>query len=218
MSYDGLLLDHDGVLVTLAGRETLRRAARDAFASAGVDDPRPADVDAITIHVDREAVVAAGRRYGVDPAELWRHRDDEIRNALRTATVEGRKVPYEDVDALADPDVPLGVVSNNQARVVSFVLDHHGLDSLFDAVHAREPTLASLDRKKPRPTLLRAAVDELAVSNPLYVGDSESDVLAARRAGLDVAFLRREHNADRSLDASATHDVTGLDDVTALLG
>jgi phosphoglycolate phosphatase-like HAD superfamily hydrolase len=217
MAYDGLLLDHDGVLVTLADRPSLRRAAAGALSDAGVAAPTPGDVDAITIGVDAADVHRLGETYGVDPGTLWRHRDDRIASLLHDATRDGRKRPYDDVDALADLALPLGVVSNNQTRIVRDVLGHHGLADLFGTVRARDPTLDSLARKKPRPDFLQAAMADLGVEDPLYVGDSESDVEAALACDLDVAFLRRPHNADRTLAVEPTHDVTGLDAVAALL-
>jgi len=217
MGYDGLLLDHDGVIVTLADRPSLRRAASDAFADAGIAEPTPEEVAAITIGVDATDVTRLGDAYGVDPETLWRHRDDRIAETLRAATRDGRKRPYDDVSALAGVEPPLGIVSNNQTRIVTDVLGHHGLADLFETVRARAPTLASLGRKKPEPDLLHDAMADLGVEAPLYVGDSESDVVAARRAGVDVAFVRRPHNADRSLAAEPTHDVESLHAVVDLL-
>jgi HAD superfamily hydrolase (TIGR01549 family) len=217
MGYDGLLLDHDGVIVTLADRPSLRRAASDAFADAGIAEPPPEHVDAITIGVDAADVNRLGETYGVEPAALWRHRDDRIADTLHAATRDGRKTPYDDVRALAGVESPLGIVSNNQTRIVTDVLAHHGLADLFGTVRAREPTLASLDRKKPAPDFLHDAMADLGIEAPLYVGDSESDVLAARRAGVDVAFVRRQHNAERSLAAEPTHEVESLHAVVDLL-
>lgn len=109
------------------------------------------------------------------------------------------------------------IVSNNQTRIVEAVLDRYDLSDHVDTVRARAPRPESLDRKKPRPAFLEAAMADIGVENPLYVGDSESDVEAGRRAGLDVAFIRREHNADWPLDHDPTYEVAGLDDVVELL-
>jgi beta-phosphoglucomutase-like phosphatase (HAD superfamily) len=49
------------------------------------------------------------------------------------------------------------------------------------------------------------------------VGDRETDVLAARRAGLDSVFLCREHNAERRLSADPTHELASLAELDALL-
>jgi HAD superfamily hydrolase (TIGR01549 family) len=216
--YDGLLLDHDGVVVTLSEMDRLESAARGALRDVGVEEPAADAVEALTIRVSESDLQGLSRRYGVDPGRLWRARDDRVRDALAEETETGRKRPYDDTAALREVSVPMGIVSNNQTRIVRPILDRYDLDGLFGTVRAREPTRASLARKKPEPTYLEAAMDDLGVGNPLYVGDSESDVVAGRRAGVDTAFIRREHNADRSLEHTPTYDVRGLDEVVALVG
>jgi phosphoglycolate phosphatase len=47
----------------------------------------------------------------------------------------------------------------------------------------------------------------------LFVGDSESDVVAARRAGLDSTFVRRRHTRDVDLSVAPTYEVDSLHDV-----
>ena len=217
MSYDGLLLDHDGVIVTLGDHTALYDAAHDALRDVGITDPAPDAVDTLSIAVAEDELAAVSERYDVDPDALWRARDDRVRDVLFDETTSGRKAPYDDVTALADCTLPMGIVSNNQTRIVEFVLDHYGLDHHFGTVHARAPDPSSLTRKKPRPTYLDEAMTVLGIDNPLYVGDSESDVVAGQRAGLDVAFLRRDHNADDSLDHDPTYDVTGVDDAVEIL-
>ena len=215
--YDGLLLDHDGVIVTLCSRSTLQTAAREAFADVGVDCPSAADVDAIAIRVSPADLRAVATRYALDPDRLWRAREDRIEAALRTAVETGEKVPYDDVTCLESVSVPLGVVSNNQQRIVEHVLETHGLDRLFETVHARPPTLASLAEKKPAPTYLEAAAGRLGCSNPLFVGDSDTDVIAGQRAGFGTALLRRPHNTDRTFEVDPTVDASSLDEIVAEL-
>lgn len=217
MGYDSLLLDHDGVLVTLGDESHLIRAARDALADMGVDDPDPEAVDTISMWATQEGLDGVSERYGLDPDRLWRARDDHARDALVAQTRNGRKSPYEDVDVLGEFDRPLGIVSNNQTRVVEFVLDHYGLGGPIETVHARSPTPESLAHKKPAPTYLERAMGDLGVQNPLYVGDSESDVVAGTRAGLDTAFLRRTHNVDDTLSVEPTYEVSGLPAVHQIL-
>jgi len=68
-------------------------------------------------------------------------------------------------------------------------------------VRARAPTVESLAERKPDPGLLEAAMADLGSSDPLFVGDSESDVRAAARAGVDVAYPGG-HTPDRSAASS----------------
>jgi phosphoglycolate phosphatase-like HAD superfamily hydrolase len=51
---------------------------------------------------------------------------------------------------------------------------------------------------------------DLGVSDPLFVGDSESDVQVAHAAGLDSVFLRREHRADYELSVEPTYELSSL--------
>jgi phosphoglycolate phosphatase-like HAD superfamily hydrolase len=215
--YDGVLLDHDGVLVGLTDHSALREAAHSALAAVGVTDPSRADVEAITIGVSADELGAVADRHGVAPDRLWQAREDRIDRLMRDRARSGGKAPYEDVEALTAVDRPLGVVSNNQTRIVEFLLAYHGLAEHFGTVRAREPTVESLSVKKPAPTFLERATADLGCSTPLYVGDSESDVVAAHRAGFDSVFLRRDHNADQCLDADPTYDLSNLSAVVDLL-
>jgi len=215
--YDGLLLDHDGVLLTLTDRATLRETALAALRDAGVDAPSETDAEALSIRVSTDELAALADRHAVAPERLWQCREDRIETLLRAELDAGRKAPYDDVSALDGVGVPAGVVSNNQRRIIEAALDAHDLAARFETVVAREPTLESLAEKKPEPTYLEAAMADIGSANPLYVGDSESDVVAATRAGVDVAFLRRDHNADAALDTRPTHDVESLHAVVDLL-
>ncbi len=217
MAYDSLLLDHDGVIVTLGAETALVDAAYASLQDAGIDDPHDDAVDTLSFSVSNDELRRVSERYGVTPEQLWQYRDDRVEEALRTETTAGRKRPYDDVDILSSLDIPMGIVSNNQTRVVEFVLDHYDLRTHFGTIHARSPTTESLRRKKPSPTFLEAAMDDLSISNPLYVGDSESDVIAGQRAGLDVAFLRRKHNDTRSLAVDPAYDVSSLTEVEKIV-
>jgi len=218
--YDSLVLDHDGVIVDIMPRDerqqAFRQHARDVFTDNGIE-PDGNMIDALEYSVSHDELHTLSEQLGTEPEQLWRARDDTLAAVLRDAARDGHKNPYPDVDALSDLTVPLGIVSNNQRRVVEFILEEHGLHTHFGVIHARPPRLDSLQEKKPRPTYLERAIDDLGVSNPLYVGDKVTDVQAGQRAGLDVAFLRRGHNADRTIDVDPTHEVTGLDEVASLV-
>jgi HAD superfamily hydrolase (TIGR01549 family) len=217
MRYDGLLLDHDGVIVTPGDASALTEATERALRDAGADPPDEAHVEALRLWADIEDVERVSDDLGITSADLWRYRDDRVAEALRAETTAGRKVPYDDVSALDGLSGPLGIVSNNQTRVVEFVLDHYGLADRFETVRARAPRPDSLRRKKPAPTYLEEAMGDLGLENPLYVGDSETDVVAGHRLGLDVAFLRRAHNAVRDIGVEPRYEVDGLDAVVSLV-
>jgi len=214
--YDGLLLDYDGVVVTILDRdarlEACYRLARDEL-EASVDGD---SIERLLQSVSATEVHSLGDAVGATPELLWRARDDVLASVMTDAARAGEKRPYPDVDALFELQVPMGIASNNQRRVVESILEEYDLTSWFETVHARDPRLDSLRLKKPDPVLLERAQVDLGVSRPLYVGDKQKDVIAARRAGMDVAFMRREHNRDRRLEYEPTHEVTSLAEVVAL--
>lgn len=217
MSYDAVIFDNDGVLLTLTSMEAHLTGAREAFERVGVRAPDPDHVEAMSIGVSVPQLEAVCAAYDLDPVRFWRARDDAISTAQRTAMRAGEKRPYDDVGRLLDLTVPLGVVSSNQQATVDFALDYFDLDSTFETVQARPPTVESLRLKKPNPHYVEAAMADLGVSDALFVGDNESDVEAAHRAGIDAAFIRRPHRLDADLSVGPDYDVQGLDDVVRIV-
>lgn len=219
-AYDSVILDHDGVLVTVLDSEKRTEAcwrAVDSVAPSGLALDRET-ITTLSNSVSPETVEELSDELGISPQTLWRFRDDMLAKVLTDAAVDGWKRPYADVDALSRlSTVPLAVASNNQRRVVERILTEHEFVRPFETIHAREPRLGSLQNKKPEPTFLRRAQDDIDTVNPLYVGDKETDIVAAQRAGMDVAFIRRDHNRDRSLDGVPTYEVRSLDEVVGLV-
>jgi HAD superfamily hydrolase (TIGR01549 family) len=216
--YDAVVLDKDGVLVGRTSFDTLREAAWDAFVSVGVDDPDLAHVDDVAVGVDPATLVDICDRYGVDPEDFWRVRDAVAADAQVEAARAGRKTPYDDVDALRYLDAPLAVVSSNQQATVDAVLDHFDLAGRFEVAYGRDPSIASLSRKKPSPYYLERVLEDLGAETALFVGDNESDVLAADNAGIDSAFVRRPHRRSAELSCQPTYEIDDLHDLVSICG
>ncbi len=216
-AYDAVLFDSDGVLVEPPARDTQVRAARAAFREVGVDDPDPDHLDAIVGGVTPGRLHEIASVHDSDPDTLWgaRERHDE-RSQLEQFRA-GARTPYDDVAAIPDLPPNRGVVSNNHHSTIEFVLDHFDLGSLFDTYYGREMTVESLERKKPNTHYLDRALADLGTESALYVGDSESDVVAAHRAGLDSAFVRRPHCSDLELSVAPTHDLADLHELSELV-
>jgi len=219
MSYDALLLDYDGVVVEVLSDEHRLPAFREAIEAQlradGVKDE--ALVEQFARSVTYDELQTASERTGIDPERLWQYRDDAIAAVLRRAAREGKKCPYDDVDVLADVDVPMAVASNNQKRVVEAICDTYDLTAHFEAIHARTPTPESLHRKKPEPLFVERACEAIGAENPLYVGDRGKDIVAGQRAGMDTALIRRPHTRDRTWDVEPTYEVDGLDELLPVL-
>jgi len=208
MSYEAVVFDTDGVLTRPTPTSVVRRAVRAAFAEFGVE-PTTEAVDG-TIHGGLTRLRRVCELYDLDPVAFWPRREAQVAAAQRLAMEAGEKPLYDDVDALDRLDVPLGVVSNDQAETVEAALDVFDLRERFPVAYGRPPTVEGFRRRKPAPDSLEAALDDLGVDDALFVGDSNVDVLAASRVGCDVAFVRRPHRADYQLAAEPTYELDSL--------
>jgi phosphoglycolate phosphatase len=208
--YDTLLFDNDGVLVEPPAFETQAAAIRAAFEAVGVDAPDPDHVADICGGVTPESLHDISATYGVAPEALWDAREHHDEQSQFEQFRDGARDRYDDVDILADLTHPCGVVSNNHHSTVEFVLDHFGLDSHFETYYGRPKTVESLRHKKPNTHYLDRAMADLGGDEALYVGDSESDVLAAENADIDSVFVRREHSRDVDLSVEPTHEIGTL--------
>lgn len=214
MAYDGVLLDYDGVVVRVLSEDERAPAFRERLAERLRNERFECDgsiADPLAHSVSPETLRSLSEQTGLDVETLWRCRDDALFDVLHGAVLDGRKSPYGDLSTVFELDVPLGIASNNQQRIVEFISDEYGLREQFETIHAREPHPDSLHRKKPEPTYLEAAIADMQVENPLYVGDRGTDILAGERAGLDTALVRREHNADRQVGREPTYEIDSLD-------
>ena len=213
MTYDTVVFDNDGVLVGRTRYDVLERATEETFRRFDIDDPDPEDVEAMTIGATPKTVGDVCSRYGISPKDFWPERDKALTEAQRDEVREGRKTLYDDLDTLHDLDVRMGIVSSNQQATVDFVLDHFDVRDLFGTAYGREPTIQSLERRKPNSHYIDRALADLDADTALFVGDNESDIRAAENAGIDSAFIRRPHRESWELNVWPTWDIDELSDL-----
>ena len=204
--YDAVVFDNDGVLVEPTDTEVLVDAVVESFRAFDVEIERSLAQET----VGKDAVpVETARDHGLDPEAFWHDRELRASLAQQTHAREGGKPVYDDVAALTRLNIPLGVVSNNQHATIEFLLTHHDLTH-FETAYGRQPTLNGAAKRKPEPDYIRWALSDLGTDEALYVGDSEKDIIAAHNAGIDSAFLRRDHVADIELSTEPTFEVSDL--------
>lgn len=113
--------------------------------------------------------------------------------------------------ALAERGVPMGICTNKPIGMTRLVLDELGMAPLFAAVTGGD----SLPFRKPdgRHILETLALMGSGPAGAVYVGDSRTDVAAARDAGLPVVAVSWGYagGAPRALGADAL-----VDDFSAL--
>jgi phosphoglycolate phosphatase len=117
----------------------------------------------------------------------------------------------ETLDTLRQNGIRLGLATNKQQRFIETVFDHFGLSSLFDVVIGGGPGIV----KKPAPDILIAAMQQLSAtpSDTVMVGDSTSDVQAAKAAGVRSVIVRGGYTSVPAEQLGA--DIV-IDDMTGL--
>jgi len=195
----------------------VRRATRRALAEVGIAHPPEEFLDA-TRWADYEALVESIEAWNIDadPAEVWPRRERRLSETERDAIRSGTREPCADVgaiDRLADEPVSLGVASNARHDTVRCAVEHRPFDAAATAVRGQHPDPDDWHRQKPDPDYVVDVLDSVDARTGAYVGDSETDVLAAHRAGIESAFLRRPHNRavepspDPTFEPDTLHDL-----------
>ena len=213
MTYDTVVFDNDGVLVGRTAFDVLQDATQETFEDFGVTDPDPNHVENMTVGATPHQVATICGQYDLPREDFWRAREEKMVEVQSQEAREGRKRPYDDIDTLADLDAAKGIVSSNQQGTVDFLLDHFSVRDLFGTAYGREPTIESLDLRKPNSHYIDRALADLDADSALFVGDNESDIRAAENAGIDSAFIRRPHRTNWELNVWPTWEIHELDEL-----
>lgn len=212
--YDTILFDCDGILIDPPAYETQVEATRAAFEEVGVREIDQQHLDDIVNGTTVERLHEICTAYDLDTETFWEAREHHDERSQFDDFRMNSRSRYDDVPAISNLSQTCGVVSNNHHSTIEFVLDFFDLQPLFETYYGREKTVESLDQKKPNTHYLSQALTELEAESALYVGDSESDVIAAHRAGIDSAFILRSHCRDVNLSIAPTYELNDLHELT----
>ena len=119
---------------------------------------------------------------------------------------------HEGLDQLKEKNIKLGCVTNKRGQFVGPILEKLGIMEHMNIVIAGD----TLPQKKPDPLpLLHAAsIFEKKPEQSLMVGDSESDVKAARAAGFQIVCVSYGYN--HSCDIRETSPDAVIDSIAEL--
>ena len=120
------------------------------------------------------------------------------------------------LQALQGKGFKMACVTNKPARFTLPLLKKSGLAHFFEIVVSGD----SLPKKKPDPMQLQyiCAQFDVPTNQALLVGDSNTDIAAARAAGCFIITVPYGYNQGRSIDTSTVDATVGdLTDLTTLI-
>jgi phosphoglycolate phosphatase len=210
-SAKAILLDFDGPVTRLMPWPQNARAADSArrpLLLAGFELPE--DVAGSTDHL---AVLRYAPRLG---AELLGAVEDACIRAEVAAAEVSQPTPgaHDFLAACQREEKPVVIVSNNAADAVHAYLLRFQLHGLVRGVVGRQ--LHRPDLMKPHPSLLGAALDLVTCQPPncVMIGDSTTDIQAARNAGMpSIGYAKTETRGVQLRRAGSTAVIANLSDL-----
>ncbi len=121
----------------------------------------------------------------------------------------------ETLHALSGHGCRIALCTNKPVAMAASILDHLGILDRFAAVLGGD----SLPVRKPDPQHLRTTIERASGSTnrAAMIGDSQTDVLTARRANVPVLAVSYGYTSEPAHDLGADEVVDRLDEIPAIL-
>ena len=232
MNYDAILFDVGDTLIGYEPSQTETYLARFSQLSAF---PLPPDAEERVTEALKAAEYAQLMKEHLGAARMP---DDEFLGMLDTAALEGvfpnpaellpvlQALPCDRPKRMVKPETfpvldelrrrgqRMGIVSNYPPELRDY-LQRVGLAPYFEAIIIS----GVVGVEKPDPRIMELAMKEMRVQpeHCLYVGDHPFDVLCARKAGMDVAWITGDKTRLPSgIDERETFRIRDLNDLLRL--
>lgn len=198
---EAVLFDFDGPVCELfAGHPSMRVAdeLRALLGSHGVDVPQSILTTADPLEVLRWT--GANRPDLLEPAELA-----QVANEVAAAE-SAKPTPggHEAIEAASQSGRSVGIVSNNSADAITVYLDQHGLADHVTSVVGRARGNPGQMKPEPDPILRASSQLGIAPAACVLVGDSPSDIEAARKARVtSIGYAKRPSRFSELAQAGA---------------
>jgi HAD superfamily hydrolase (TIGR01509 family) len=219
MSESAILIDVDGTLVDSTYLHAVAWAG--ALRTHGIDIPTARTHRLIGMQGSRLLAELLGEQRAARIAE-----QAEEEHTRRFKSLRGQVAPLPGARRLLDElharEVPVVLTSSAQDEEIEHYLRMLGAQDLVDGW----TSAGDVERSKPDPEPVVAALEKSGCERGLVIGDSPWDVLAAKGAGLPCAAVRTGGFATAELEESGAAIVCEdldelcerLDEVLALAG
>ncbi|MFB6114742.1 MAG: HAD family hydrolase [Candidatus Nanohalobium sp.] len=217
MEFNSVVFDMDGVVLNslVDNEEWKYNAVDEALDEEGVDPESLSKDKKDSLLGDQgySECVKTAKEVGVNPRKVW-NTVAEKTTLSREQQLEDRKFELYDgardtIEALNDKDIKMGIISNAPEMAVELTIEHFDLKRFFK-FYAGVRNFEDLQARKPHPNHLELAKAELKRDPFSYVGDHESDLVAAQRADMSSIWVKR---TETDVDVTPDYTVTSAKEI-----
>lgn len=194
MNYDGLIFDIDGILVDVSQsyRETIRKTAC-FFLNRNVKKEEVTKIkNKIGMNNDWDATYSLVNNSDI-PFDTVKSYFQSLylgtskKNGL--INKERLLIPLTKLKLLKKKYKKLGIATGRPRNEAKYVLNKNKLSKLFDYIVAME----DVKKGKSAPDMILSVIKKLKLKNTVYIGDSPSDVIASKRAGIPSIYVGKQN-------------------------
>ncbi|MFB6203694.1 MAG: HAD family hydrolase [Candidatus Nanohaloarchaea archaeon] len=223
MGYDAAVFDMDGVILNsfVESEEWKFEAVRSALRNEGADPDGLERDELREILGDKgyKACVKKAMEVGVNPRDIWTEVAERTVSARKRQLENGDFQLYDGVRETLESihrEVEMALISNAPDEAVMLTVDHFDLKEYFE-FYLGIRNFEDLQARKPHPNHLEVAKAEINKESPLYVGDAESDIIAAHRADMDAVWVNRDGVNPEKLDVSPEYEVREISEILEII-
>jgi len=221
MKYGSVVLDMDGVILDFKGDDFKWKydAVRKVLEEEGVD-PGGFSREQLGAFMGDKGVrecIEKCNESNLDAEKVWTKIAEETSHRRAEKIKEGEFTLFPEVretlEELHSLDIELGVISNAPEMAIEETISYFDLKKFFKFYRGIED-FEDLTDRKPHPDHLEFARAELKREPFIYAGDAESDIMAAKNAGMESVWVKREEG---TVDTSPDYTVSSLEELMEIV-
>ncbi len=194
MILDGIIFDIDGILVDVS--KSYREAIRQ---TAGFFMKREVKMDEVTriknklgMNNDWVATYSLINNLAI-PFETVKSYFQSLYlgSSKNKGFINNEKlfIPKTKLEQLKKNYKKLGIATDRPKMEAEYVINKNKLRGLFDCIVAME----DVKKGKPAPDMILTVIKKLKLKNTVYIGDSPSDIIASKAAGIPSIYVGNQN-------------------------
>jgi HAD superfamily hydrolase (TIGR01548 family) len=194
MKFDGLIFDMDGVIVDVSKsyREVIRITAG-YFLNREVTEMEVSNIkNKVGMNNDWDTTYALinSKKFSYKKVKAY-FQSIYLGNKRRSGliTKESLLITRAQFLKLKNKYNKLGIATGRPKEEADYVIFNNQLENIFDCIVALE----DVKRGKPFPDSINKVITTLQLKNTVYIGDSPSDILAAKAAGIPSIYIGKQN-------------------------